>query len=108
MEQDANDVKINKKCMFSQQSNIQAEHLIQSGSTGGGGGGGQVHAVLCWGNLRERDNLKDPGTDGIILKWNFNKWNVVAMDWIYLTPDRDMFRAVLSAVMNIRFHKMPE
>jgi len=30
-----------------------------------------------WGNLRERDHLRDPGVDGrIILRWIFRKWNV--------------------------------
>jgi hypothetical protein len=38
-----------------------------------------------WGNLRERDYLKDLGVDGgIILKWIFNKW-----DGIYLAQGRD-------------------
>ena len=33
------------------------------------------------GNLRERDQLKDPGVDGrIILRWIFRKWDVDA--WI--------------------------
>jgi hypothetical protein len=26
-----------------------------------------------WGNMRERDHLKDLGTDGRILKWIFKK-----------------------------------
>ena len=36
-----------------------------------------MHTVFCWGNLRERDRLEDPGVDGrIILGWIFRKWDV--------------------------------
>jgi hypothetical protein len=32
-----------------------------------------------WGNLRDEGHFEDPGIDGsIILKWMFEKWNVVA------------------------------
>jgi hypothetical protein len=34
----------------------------------------EVNIGLCWGNLRERDRLGDPGVDGrIILRWIFRK-----------------------------------
>jgi hypothetical protein len=30
---------------------------------------------FSWGNLRERDQWKDPGLDGkIILRWIFKEW----------------------------------
>jgi hypothetical protein len=35
-----------------------------------------VHTGFWWGNLRERDHLKDPGLDGrIILKWISRTWD---------------------------------
>jgi hypothetical protein len=35
-----------------------------------------VHAEFWWGDLRERDHLKDLGVDGsIILKWILKKWD---------------------------------
>jgi hypothetical protein len=50
-----------------------------------------VHTGFWWG---------DPGIDGrIILKWK--KWDG-GMDWIELAQDRDQWRALLSAVMNLR------
>jgi hypothetical protein len=34
-------------------------------------------AGFWWGNLRERDNLGDPGVDERIkLRWIFRKWDV--------------------------------
>jgi hypothetical protein len=46
--------------------------------------------------------LKDPGVDGrIILKWIFKKWDG-GVDGIDMAQDRDRWRAVVSAVMNLR------
>jgi hypothetical protein len=62
----------------------------------------EVHTVFWWGDLREGDHLGDPGADWrIILKWIFKKWGW-GMDWIGLAQDRDRWRALVNAVMNLR------
>jgi hypothetical protein len=48
------------------------------------------------------NHLGDPGVDGrIILKWIFKKWDG-GMDCIELAKDRDRWRALVNAVMNLR------
>jgi len=46
----------------------------------------EVYTGFWWGNLRERDNLEDPGLDGrIILRWIFRKWYVglrIGSSWL--------------------------
>jgi hypothetical protein len=39
---------------------------------------------FCWGNLREREHLEDPGVDGRII-----------LRWIELAYDRDRWRALV-------------
>jgi len=72
-------------------------------STNGGG-----ERELCiqgfWsGKLMERDHLEDADVDGsIILRWIFWKWDGGGMGCIDLAKDRDRWRALVNAVMNLR------
>ena len=61
-----------------------------------------VYRVLV-GKPEGRDHLENPGADGrIILRWIMMKWDG-GMDWIDLAQDRDRWRALVNAVMNLRF-----
>jgi len=56
-----------------------------------------------WGNRRERDHWGDLGVDGwIILGWISKEVGYGCMDWIGLAQDRDRWRKLVSAVMNLR------
>jgi hypothetical protein len=50
-----------------------------------------VPPEFWWGNLRERDHLKDLGIDGmIVLKWVFKKWDGGGpIDWIDIAQEWD-------------------
>jgi hypothetical protein len=65
-------------------------------------GTGEVYTEFHWGNLRERDHLEDRGVDGrkggsLEVQW--------VVDWIDLARDRDRWRAVVNAVINLRVPK---
>jgi hypothetical protein len=60
------------------------------------------HAMqVLVGKTEEKRPFGRPGVDGrIILRWIFRK-RLWGMDWIYLAQDRDMWQALLNAVMNL-------
>jgi hypothetical protein len=56
-------------------------------------------------SLRERDHLEDQGVGGKMgSEWILGRlaWGGGGVDWIRLAQDRDRWRAVVSAVMNLR------
>jgi hypothetical protein len=60
-----------------------------------------VHTGFWWGILKRRDHLEEPDVDGRkMLRWVFRKWNG-DIDWINLAQNRDGWRALVNAVMNI-------
>ena len=62
----------------------------------------EVNTRFWWGDLRKEHDMEDPGVDGrIILKWIFKKRDG-PIDWIDLAKDRDKWRALVNAVMNLQ------
>jgi hypothetical protein len=61
-----------------------------------------VHTGFWWRDLREGDHFADPGVDGrILLKRMFRTWDG-GLDLIELAQDRYRWRALVTAVMNLR------
>jgi len=64
---------------------------------------GEAYKGFWWGNLTEKDHLGDPGVDRkIILRRISRKWDVACMDWIELPQDRERWRGIVNAVMNVQ------
>jgi hypothetical protein len=59
---------------------------------------GETCTGFWWETRKEKDHSKDQGVDammGIKTGWR-------GVEWIYLAQDRDRWRAVANAVMNLR------
>jgi hypothetical protein len=55
-----------------------------------------------WLNVRERYHMEDIGVDGrIILRCIFTHLECRSVEWINLAHDRDSWRALVNALMNI-------
>jgi hypothetical protein len=64
--------------------------------------GGEVYAGFWWVNLTEGDHFEDLVIDGrIVVKWIFDKWDG-GIDWKDLAQDKDRWRALVNALMNVR------
>ena len=61
-----------------------------------------MYTGFWWGNLRERDQLEDKPRWEDNIKMNHQEVGCGVMDWIELAQDRDSWRALLNAVMNLR------
>jgi hypothetical protein len=67
-----------------------------------------VHTVFWWGHLWGRCHFEDLGVHGrIILKLNFLEVQWGGVDCIGLSQDRDQWRGVVNAVLNIMLCNKP-
>jgi hypothetical protein len=62
-----------------------------------------VYTEFWWGHLRERDYLEDRGVDREIKLIRIFRKLDKRIDWIVLALDRNSWRALLNAVMKLRF-----
>ena len=84
-------------------SGDKIENNEMGGACSAYGGRVEVYTGCRLGNLKERDHLEDPSIDGrIILRLIFRKWDE-GIDWIDLAQDRDSWRALVNAVINLWF-----
>jgi hypothetical protein len=59
-----------------------------------------MHIGYWWEIQKERDHWEDQDVGGwTILKWILRE---IGWDWIDLAQDRDQWRALVNAVMNLR------
>jgi hypothetical protein len=64
---------------------------------------GETCAGFWWESPKEKDYLKDQGVDGRMgSKWTLGRLVGGDVEWIQLAQDRDRWRAVVNAVMNLR------
>jgi hypothetical protein len=53
--------------------------------------------------IQGKNHLEDPGLNGrIVLRWIFRKWDGGSMDLIELAKDRDRWRVLVNAAVNLR------
>ena len=60
-----------------------------------------MHTGLWWGNLRQGDRLEDRHRWEENIKMSLREVGG-GIDWIDLAQNRDMWRALVNAIMNLR------
>jgi len=60
---------------------------------------------VWWGNLREREDLKDIGINGRIMLKRIVQLDGGGMDWTDLAQDMERWQTLVMAVMNLRVPK---
>jgi hypothetical protein len=65
-------------------------------------GTGEEHTGFWWGDLREGDHLEDRRRWEDNIKMDLQEVGLRSMDWTDMAQDRDRWRAVVNAVMNLR------
>jgi hypothetical protein len=64
---------------------------------------GETCTGFCWESPKEKGHLKDQGVDERKgSKWTLGRLVGGVVEWIHLAQDRDRWRAVVNAVMNLR------
>jgi hypothetical protein len=64
-------------------------------------GEGRKCTGFWWESPKEKDHLKHQGIDGRMgSKWTLGR--LAGVEWIHLAQDRDRWRAVVNAMMNLR------
>jgi hypothetical protein len=81
---------------------IKSRRMRWAGHVARMGKGRNVYRVLV-GKPEGKSNLKDQGVDGRMgSKWTLGRLVWGGVEWIHLVQDRDRWRAVVNAVMNLR------
>jgi hypothetical protein len=58
---------------------------------------------VWWESPKEKDRFEDQGVDGSMgSKWILRRLVWGGVEWIHLAQDRDRWRALVNAVMNLR------
>jgi hypothetical protein len=63
---------------------------------------GETCTGFWWESPRERDQLEDQGVEGkMVLEWILGRLAEWGLEWIHLAQDRDRWRDLVNAVMNL-------